>query len=120
MPKMSLERVLKTLENFGLTKKDAKAYVYLAKKGPKEGKDIAIALNLTQPQLTSTLVRLQKKGFIHTSAQCPDLFSAFTFEQILDMMIAIKDEEAQAVRETHEELLSSWGAIPEKNKPTNV
>ena len=111
---MSLERVLKTLESFGLTRKDAKAYIYLAKKGPKGGKDLAIALKLTHPQLNSILVNLQKKGFICASAQRQDLFLALAFEQILDMMIEIKDEEAQAVRKTREELLHSWGTITKK------
>ena len=111
---MSLERVLKTLESFGLTRKDAKAYIYLAKKGPKEAKDLAIALKLTHPQLNSILANLQKKGFICTSAQRQDLFSALAFELILDMMIEIKDEEAEVVRRTREELLRSWGTITKK------
>jgi predicted transcriptional regulator len=45
--RLSLERVLKTLEGFGLSRTDAEVYVYLAKKGSKKGRELANALQIT-------------------------------------------------------------------------
>jgi len=113
---MSLERVLKILESFGLARMDAEVYVYLAKKGPKEEKEIANALKLSKTQLSSMLESLQNKRFISTNPECPALFYALAFEQILDMMITLKDEETRVIKETQKELLSSWRAITRNKK----
>jgi sugar-specific transcriptional regulator TrmB len=32
---LSLERIVKLLDNFGFSKDDAEVYIYLAKKGPR-------------------------------------------------------------------------------------
>jgi sugar-specific transcriptional regulator TrmB len=112
--------VLKILESFGLARPDAEVYVYLAKKGPKAGKEIANALKLSKTQLSPILERLQKRRFISTNAERPALFSALAFEQILDVMITFKDEEAQTLKETRKELLSCWRAITRNKKQANA
>ena len=117
---MSLERVLKTLESFGFSKVGAEVYVYLAKRGPKEGKDLAIAMKLPKNQLYHILATLQKKGFVYTNTESPALFSALAFERLLDMMIELKDEEAQVTRDRRKELLSSWRAITRNKKQADT
>jgi sugar-specific transcriptional regulator TrmB len=113
---LSLERVLRTLEGFGLKRLDAEVYVYLAKKGPQKGKDLASTMKLPKNQLYSILKSLQNKGFVNANIERPALFSAVAFEQIIDMIINVKDEEARAIRETRKELLSSWRAITRDKK----
>lgn len=117
---MSLERVIKILESFGLARPDAEVYVYLAKKGPKARKEIANALKLSRTQLSAILERLRKRRFVSTNPERPALFSALAFEQILDVMINFKDEEAQTLKETRKELLSRWRAITRNKKQTNA
>jgi sugar-specific transcriptional regulator TrmB len=117
---LSLERVLRILESFGLTRSDAKAYIYLAKNGPKKKEDITVATKLTKNQINLTLKNLLKKGLIKTNFECFEVFSALMFEQLLDKMIAFKDEEAQVTKQTRKELLASWQSIiQDKNKPTH-
>lgn len=108
------------LEGFGLSRVDAEVYVYLAKKGPQKGKDLAITLKLPRKQLYSVLKSLQNKGFINANIRCPDLFSAVEFEQILNMIIEIKDEEAQAMRKNIKQLIASLGSITRDKKYTNT
>jgi sugar-specific transcriptional regulator TrmB len=106
--------VLKILESFGLARTDAGVYVFLAKKGPLNGEDIADAMNLSKNQLRQILKSLQDKGVVN--AERSALFSALAFEKVLDMVISMKDEEAQVLKETKEELLSSWRAITQDKK----
>jgi len=117
---LSLERTLKRLESFGLSRMDAEVYVYLAKKGPQKGKDLAIALKLSRNQLLSTLKSLQNEGLINAKIGCPALYSALEFEQILNIIIDIKDEEAQAIRKNRNQLISSWGAITREKNNTDT
>lgn len=105
---MSLERVLKTLQGFGLSRMDAEVYVYLAKKGPQKGTDIADALKIRKQQLYPILKTLQAKGVVTVSPEHPALFSAVAFEKALDLLLEANMEQAKAIKETKEELLSSW------------
>jgi sugar-specific transcriptional regulator TrmB len=99
---------------------DAKAYVYLAKNGPKREKEIAVAMKLGKDHVCASLKILQKKGFISQNAEFPELFSALNFEKVLDLMITLKDEEAYALEETRKELLSSWRTLTQNKKQHNT
>jgi sugar-specific transcriptional regulator TrmB len=100
--------VLKTLEGFGLKRIDAEVYVYLAKRGPQIGRDIASALKIAKQQLHPILKTLQDKGVVTVSPEHPALFSAVAFEKALDLLLEANMEQAKAIKETKEELLSSW------------
>ena len=113
---MSLERVLKTLEGFGLSRMDDKVYVYLAKKGPKKGRELANALQVTKQQLYPSLKNLKNKGVVTASLERPALFSAVAFEKVVELLIKIKVEQAKAIKETKEELLSSWRSMTKQDK----
>ena len=112
--------MLRVLESFGLARKDAEVYVFLTKKGPQKGQDLARIMKVSKPQLYSVLKSLQNKGFVNASVERVDLFSAVAFEQILDMSIKVKNEEAQAIRETRKELLFSWRTITQDGKQTDT
>jgi HTH-type transcriptional regulator, sugar sensing transcriptional regulator len=108
---LSLERVLKTLEGFGLSRTDAEVYVYLAKKGSKKGRELANALQITKQQLYPALTNLKNKGIVTVSRERPTLFSAVAFEKVLELLITIKMDQAKAIKETKKELLNSWRSI---------
>jgi len=108
---LTLERVLKTLEDFGLSRADAEVYVYLAKQGPKKGRELANALEVTKQQLYPSLKNLKKKGVVTASLERPALFSAVAFEEVIELLIAIKMEQAKAFEETKKELMDSWRLI---------
>jgi sugar-specific transcriptional regulator TrmB len=106
---LSLERIIKTLEGFGLKRLDAEVYIYLAKKGPLKGIDIADVLKIRKRrQLYSILKALQDKGVVTVSHEQPALFSAVTFEKALDLLVEANLEQAKAIEAAKEELLSSW------------
>lgn len=90
---------------------DAEVYVYLAKKGPKKGRALANALQVTKQQLYPSLKNLKNKGVVTASLERPALFSAVAFEKVIELLIAIKVEQAKAVKETKKELMDSWRSI---------
>ncbi|MBA4464327.1 MAG: helix-turn-helix domain-containing protein [Nitrosopumilaceae archaeon] len=108
---MSLERVLKTLEAFGLSRSDSEVYLYLAKKGPRKGSEVANALKISKQQLYSSLKNLKNKGIVNTSFDRPALFSALAFEEVLELLIRIRVDQAKAIRQTKNELLKSWRSM---------
>jgi sugar-specific transcriptional regulator TrmB len=108
---VSQEKVLKTLSDLGLTRLDSKVYIYLAKKGPQKGRDIAKALKVQKPQLYRSLKNLQSKAIVSATLERPARFSAASFEKVLDLFIRTKLEEAQNIQTEKNKLLSSWKTI---------
>jgi sugar-specific transcriptional regulator TrmB len=107
--------VLRTLESFGLKRVDAEVYIYLAKKGPQKGIDLADALKIRKRQLYSILKALQDKGIVTVSPEHPALFSALAFEKALDLLVETNVEQAKAIEAAKEELLSSWRDMNKRN-----
>jgi len=108
---MSQEKVLKTLRDLGLTRLDSKIYVYLAKRGPQKGKEISKALKIQKQQLYSSLKKLQSKAVVSATLEHPAKFSAVPFENVLDLFIKAKLQEAQTIQHEKSKLLSSWQAM---------
>ena len=105
---LSLELVIETLVSCGLRRLDAEVYVFLAKKGPRRGKDIADALNLTKQQLYPALKNLEEKGIVKSTSKRPVLFSAEPIEKVLTMFMKSKTKEIQSLIQKKAELLSKW------------
>jgi sugar-specific transcriptional regulator TrmB len=108
---LSLERIIKSLEGFGFKRIEAEVYIYLAKRGPQEGMDLANALKIRKQQLRHILKNLQTKGAVTVRLDDPEVFSAKAFEKMLDLLIEANIEQARAIEETKEELLSSWWSM---------
>lgn len=107
---MSLERIFKALVNLGLSETDAQVYIYLATKGPAKARNIIHNLPVTKRQIYRSLKRLQNRNIIIANTERPAEFSALPFEEVLDMLIEMKQEQAQAIKKRRKELLSSWRA----------
>jgi|SRR4030043_586491 len=112
---MSMERVLKAVMSLGLSEVDAQVYVFLALNGPHKANEITKNLSLYKEQLYRSLKNLRDKDVVKATIDYPVVFSAIPFEKILDLLAEIKKEEAQALREVREELLSSWKGMIKKN-----
>jgi sugar-specific transcriptional regulator TrmB len=108
---MIQEKVLKTLQDLGLTSLDSKIYIYLAKKGPQKGNAISKALKVQKQQLYRNLKKLQSKAIVSATLEHPAKFSAVPFEKVLDLFIKAKLQEAQTIQTEKTRLLSSWQAM---------
>ena len=108
---MSLHRVLETLAGIGLNQSDAGVYVFLAKNGPHNGKDLCNALNMPKYRLYQCLRKLEDSGVVNATPERPALFSAVPFEKVLDILVKTKLEEAQHMQQNMDEALSHWQAL---------
>ena len=99
----------------GLSETDAQVYVYLALNGPLKAKEITKQLGLYKKQLYRSLKNLKDKDIVKASVDFPAVFSAVSFEEVLDLLTEIKKEQAQALRDVKEELLASWKSVIKKN-----
>jgi sugar-specific transcriptional regulator TrmB len=102
---------MKTLVDLGLTRLDSQVYIYLSKRGPQKGKEISKALKVEKQPLYRSLKKLQSKAIVSATLERPARFSAVSFEEVLDLFIRAKLEEAQNIQHDKTQLLSSWQAI---------
>ena len=94
---------------------DAQVYVYLAKKGPHEEKDIANALKITKRQLCFSLESLMSKGMVSTAPEPSVKYSATALEKVLAQIMKTRKEQAEALQASRDELLSTWRSMIEKD-----
>ena len=105
---MSWERIFKALVSLGLSEIDARVYIHLATKGPALARDIMKELMVKNRQVYRSLRKLQDKGTVRTNNEHPARFSALPFEEVVDMLIELKEGQAKTLQESREELISSW------------
>lgn len=113
---MSKKRIINALKKFGLSTTDTQVYVYLAKQGPREIRDIASVLNLGENNIHKSLRDLQSMNLVRASIEYPLEFEALPFEEVINLIIEIKKEQAKTLKSSKEELLSSWRFITEKDE----
>jgi sugar-specific transcriptional regulator TrmB len=111
---LSKERVFIALKELGFSNSDAQVYVFLAKHGPHRTEEIALALNLHERKVHRSLKELQSQKLVTASVEEPLNFFALAFEELIDLFIKMKKEQAKVVQESKEELLSSWRVLTEK------
>jgi sugar-specific transcriptional regulator TrmB len=105
---LSLERILKALLNLGLSQTDAKIYIYLATEGPSKARRIISGLTINGRQVYRSLKRLRNKGITIANDKRPSEFSAVPFEVVLNLLMKIKKEQAEALQVSKEELISAF------------
>ena len=116
---MSLKRIINVLAKLGLTQTDAKVYVYLAANGPNKARAIVDYIKINRGQVYKSLRRLQNKGATISSNEHPIKFSAVPFEDVLDMLMKIKKEQAKILQESKEELIANFQTEKKKAKDSN-
>jgi sugar-specific transcriptional regulator TrmB len=107
------------LGKLGLSQTDAKVYIYLAANGPNKARAIIDYLNINRGQVYKSLRRLQNKGATISSNEHPIKFSAVPFEDVLDMLMKIKKEQAKILRDCKEELISDFRTEKKKSNVSN-
>jgi sugar-specific transcriptional regulator TrmB len=113
---LSLKRVLKTLENFGLSEAESKVYIYLAKIGPSRARDLSHELGMTKQQLYPALSSLKKKGIVSSRPEHATVFAAIAFEELLNLFMKLGAEQQKTIEETKKEIANSGFDITKQDK----
>jgi sugar-specific transcriptional regulator TrmB len=114
LDKLKKERIIKALKGLGLSDVDVKVYIFLASVGPQKMKEIALALNLSRSKIDKSLKDLQEISIVKASIENALEFVALPFDEVLDLFIEVRKEQAKTMQESKEELLYSWKTIIER------
>jgi sugar-specific transcriptional regulator TrmB len=112
---LSLERVNEAIMKLGLSEIDAQVYVYLALNGPQRGKQIITVIKKSKQQIYRSLKSLEENNVVVASQEVPAVFSAASFEKLLDLVSIKKEGQARALEKVRDDILYSWQRIIEDN-----
>jgi sugar-specific transcriptional regulator TrmB len=111
-----MERILKSLQDLGLTRDEAEVYVYLAKKGPQTKKTLIETLKKDSGEITIALKGLEEKQITTRKSKQSTLFSAIPFEKLLTNYAKIKVSQIKKIEQKRLTMITDWSETIKENE----
>ena len=110
--KLTLEKIRNELINFGLTKSQAKVFIYLGKYGSKTASEIAKALQLPRTETYHLVNSLQNLGLVVAELAHPTKYSAMEMNEAISTLVKQEQERIDILATKEESLSEMWKQIP--------
>jgi len=107
-----LSTVEELLMKFGLSRNEAKIYLFLARTGEKKAKEISDALSLYRTEVYRALRNLEKNGLILSIFGRPLKFKAIPLEKAVDILIKMKILQVEKLKQEKKRIIENWQRIP--------
>lgn len=110
--KLTLEKIKNELINFGLTKSQAKVFIYLGKYGSKTASEIAKALQLPRTETYHLVNSLQNMGMVVAELSHPTKYTAMNMREAVATLVKQEQERIDVLANKEESISEMWKEIP--------
>lgn len=110
--KIELEKICEELTKFGLTKNQAKVFIYLGKYGSKTSPEVCKALKLPRTETYNVLNDLLNLGIISSEFNHPTKYSALPMNKAIITMINDAQENVNKLSKKELEVTKLWNNVP--------
>ena len=110
--KLTLEKIRNELINFGLTKSQAKVFIYLGKYGSKTASEIAKALQLPRTETYHLVNSLQNIGLVLAELAHPTKYTAKEMQEAISTLVKQERERIDNLATKEESIFEMWKEIP--------
>ena len=110
--KITLEKIKNELINFGLTKSQAKVFIYLGKYGSKTASEIAKALQLPRTETYHLVNSLQNLGLVVAELCHPTKYNAMDMREAVATLVKQEQDRIDVLANKEESLSEMWKEIP--------
>ena len=110
--KLGIEKITTDLTTFGLTKIQAKVFIYLGKYGSKTSPEVCKDLKLPRTETYHILNILTNRGIVETEFSHPTKFSALPIEDAITIMIKSEQTKVNMLEEKERDIAKLWKQIP--------
>ena len=110
--KLGIERITEDLVKFGLTKSQAKVFIYLGKYGAKTSPEVCKDLKLPRTETYHILNVLTNRGIVVTQFSHPTKFSAIKMENAIKIMVKNEQAKLNMLAEKEKQITQLWNKIP--------
>jgi len=110
--KITLEKIKNELISFGLTKSQAKVFIYLGKYGAKTASEISKALQLPRTETYHLVNSLQNLGLVTAELTHPTKYTAMEMKEAVTTLVKQEQDRIDTLAVKEESLSEMWNAIP--------
>lgn len=110
--KLTLEKIRNELMNFGLTKSQAKVFIYLGKYGSKTASEIAKALQLPRTETYHLVNSLQNMGLVVAELSHPTKYTSMDMGEAIATLVKQEQDRIDKLAHKEESLSELWKEIP--------
>ena len=110
--KLTLEKIKNELINFGLTRSQAKVFIYLGKYGSKTASEIAKALQLPRTETYHLVNSLQNMGLVVAELSHPTKYTATDMREAVATLVKQEQDRIDGLANKEESLSEMWKEIP--------
>jgi len=110
--KLTLEKIKNELINFGLTKSQAKVFIFLGKYGAKTASEIAKALQLPRTETYHLVNSLQNMGLVVSELCHPTKYTAMKMKEAISTLVKQEQDRIDTLATKEEALSEMWEEIP--------
>jgi len=110
--KLTLEKIRDELINFGLTKSQAKVFIYLGKYGSKTASEIAKALQLPRTETYHLVNSLQSMGLTVAELSHPTKYTAMDMREAVSTLVKQEQDRIDSLANKEESMSEMWNQIP--------
>ncbi len=107
-----IEKILKILQDFGLSKNESKMYTFLGKHGTKTASEIITTLNIPHSEVYRILNKLQTNGILHVSYGSATIYSIIPPKNLLISFIEEEKNKIKILEKKEKIFLELWNKIP--------
>jgi HTH-type transcriptional regulator, sugar sensing transcriptional regulator len=117
--KLELEKICNELLNFGLTKNQAKVFIYLGKYGSKTSPEVCKALKLPRTETYNVLNDLLNLGIVSSEFNHPTKYSALPMNQAILTLVREAQENVDKLSKKELEVSKLWNKVPSFDSSSN-
>lgn len=110
--KMDLEKIINELLSFGLTKNQAKVFIYLGKYGSKTSPEVCKALKLPRTETYNVLNDLLNLGIISSEFHHPTKYSALPMNKAITTLVNAAQENVNKLAKKELDVAKLWNKVP--------
>jgi len=110
--KLVLEKIRNELINFGLTKSQAKVFIYLGKYGSKTASEIAKALQLPRTETYHLVNSLQNTGLVVAEMAHPTKYTAMDMKKAVSTLVKQEQARIDTLATKEDSISEMWNEIP--------
>jgi len=105
------KQICKALIKFGLSKNEARVFIYLAKYGEQKAHRISKALSLHRTETYKILKRLEEKGLAYRILDKPIKFAVIPINKALENLVQEEKQRIQRLEEEKKKIMEIWDSI---------
>lgn len=103
--------IVAELQEYGLTRNEARVLVFLAKAGPSKASEVARAAQINRTETYRTIRNLQRRGLVEATLERPVRFQSVPFDKCVQALIDERKAKVRILEQRGEDLRHQFEGI---------